>query len=705
MADFLLEIGCEEIPARMIDAGREELSRRVGELLLRLRLAEAPQLKSYATPRRLAVLAGNVSDHQPDMVEEVLGPACKIAYKDGQPTAAALAFAKKNAIDVSQLKTIKNPKGEYVSALISRTGRPASEVLAEFLPKELAAIPWPKSMYWRSPAERFVRPVHWIVALIDEQIVPVSFVGIAAGKESRDHRLIGVGSVAISSAGRYAEVLSRHKVLPDPAQRRLRIRKALDSATRTIPGARWREDDGLLDTVVNLTEYPSVTLGKFDKDFLRLPEEILVTVMHDHQKYFAIENAEGKLSPNFLAVLNTDGDPGELIVRGHERVLRARFTDARFFWDTDQKVPMRDRVDMLKTVVFHKDLGSYLDKTERMLKLSDDLAEKLVKSGSNLDLKILEEAVGLAKADLTTELVKEFTELQGVVGGLYAMAQGMNPRTAEAIYDQYQPSSIDAESPRTLEGAVLSITDKADTIAGMFALGLQPTGSRDPFALRRQANGLVKTIADHGLSLPISAIFSRACALHSPPAPRSGRNSPQNADGDPIQIFFRERVEFYLREAQGFAYDVTNAVMASGWDDIVDVISRCRAVTAMRGSEDFKSISTSFKRIKNILRQAREANDLPAETLDASRLTEPAEKELAERMGATSQTTQELARTGDHLAALMAVSKLRPAIDSFFDHVMVMVDDRNLRAQRLALLEKLLKDFSSIADFSEVVMG
>ena len=705
MADFLLEIGCEEIPARMIDAGREEFSRRVGELLLRLRLVEAPQLRSYATPRRLAVLAENVSDHQPDLVEEVLGPACKVAYKDGQPTAAALAFARKNAIDVSQLKTIKNPKGEYVSALVSRKGRPAREVLAELLPKELAAIPWAKSMYWRSPTERFVRPVRWIVALIGEQIVPINFVGIAAGNESRGHRLIGMGPVAIPSAGHYAETLNRHKVLPDPAQRRHRIRKALDSATRTIPGARWREDDGLLDTVVNLTEYPSVIQGKFDKEFLQLPEEILVTVMHDHQKYFAIENADGKLSPDFLAVLNTDGDPGELIVRGHERVLRARFSDARFFWDTDQKIPMHDRVEMLKTVVFHKDLGSYLDKTERMVRLSNELAERLIKSGSTLHLKNLEEAVRLAKADLTTELVKEFTELQGVVGGLYARAQGMTARTADAIYDQYKPSSIEAASPRTLEGAVLSITDKADTIAGMFALGLQPTGSRDPFALRRQANGLVKTIADHGLSLPISEIFNRACALHSPAAQRSGQTPPKSTDNDPMRPFFRERVEFYLREAQGFAYDVTNAAMASGWDDIVDVISRCRAVTAMRGSEDFKSIATSFKRIKNIVRQAREANELPAETLDASRLAEPEEKDLAEKMGSTAQTVQELAREGDHLAALMAVSKLRPAIDSFFDHVMVMVDDRNLRSQRLALLEKLLKDFSSIADFSEVIMG
>ncbi len=709
MAKFLLEIGCEEIPARMIDAGREELARRVGELLVRLRLIAAPQLNSYSTPRRLTILAENVADRQADMVEEVLGPASRIAFKDGEPTPAAVAFARKHSVDVTALKTTNNAKGEYVSATVSLPGRSAIEVLTEELPRELAAISWPKNMYWRVPAERFVRPVRWVVALIGEQVVPLTFAGIAAGRESRDHRLMGCGVLPLAAAGEYAATLERHNVLPDQDQRRQKIRKALDAATRVIPGARWREDEGLLDTVVNLTEYPTVVLGRIDKEFLSLPEEILVTVMHDHQKYFAVEDAEGKLAPYFLAVLNTEVDSAGIIAKGHERVLRARFSDARFFWDTDQKIPLRDRVDMLKAVVFHKDLGSYYDKTQRMLGLANSLASAIVIPGDSLDRKSLdraslEEAVRLAKVDLTTELVKEFTELQGIVGGLYAAAQGTGTPTAAAIYDQYKPASIDAESPRTLEGALLSISDKADTIAGMFALGLQPTGSRDPFALRRQANGVVKTIADHELRLPISEVFRHASALHHAMA-RPGSSPEGDFESSPLQGFFRERIEFYMRESQGFAYDVCNAVMAAGWDDVVDVRQRCQAVSTMRDSEDFRSVAGSFKRIKNILRQAKSGGQTLAGGLYVNQLKEPAEVELASQVESTSRKAEALVKSGDYKGALVLVSQLRPAIDSFFDDVMVMVEDKALRAQRLALLGKLLREFSSIADFSEVVPG
>ncbi len=345
MSDFLLEIGTEEIPARMIDSAREELARRVGELLQRERLGHSPAIQAYSTPRRLAVLASGVATSQPDVSEQVTGPSLKVAYKDGAPTPAAEAFAKKVNVPVGALEKITTPKGEYLAATVQKKGRPAAEILAEALPKEIAGIYWAKNMYWRGKsAERFVRPVRWLVTLLDGEVVPLEFAGIRASGTSEGHRILSDGALAIRMPSNYVSTLAEGSVIASSAEREQRIRKDLDAAARTIPGARWREDKSLLDTVVNLTEFPSVVLGSFDPEYLALPDEVLVTVMRDHQKYFALEDADGKLLPHFLAVLNTSGDPDGLIRHGNERVLRARFNDARFFWDTDQKVPLRDRV-------------------------------------------------------------------------------------------------------------------------------------------------------------------------------------------------------------------------------------------------------------------------------------------------------------------------------------------------------------------------
>ncbi len=494
------------------------------------------------------------------------------------------------------------------------------------------------------------------------------------------------------------------------AEREQRIRKALDAATRTIPGARWREDKTLLDTVVNLTEFPSVVLGNFDPEFLSLADEVLVTVMRDHQKYFALEDADGKLLPHFLAVLNTSGDPDGLIRHGNERVLRARFNDARFFWQTDQKIPLRDRVEMLKSVTFQKDLGSYYDKTRRVQKLGSLVSEALRNAGRPVRPGIAFKAGLLCKTDLTTELVKEFTELQGIIGGLYAKAQQLDPMLppasaeaiGDAIYDQYKPESMDDSVPRSVEGAVLAIADKADSIAGMFALGLQPTGSKDPFALRRAANGIVKIIAEHKLPLPVSKLFSDARAEYVG-SEAERRFDPKVNFDESIANFMRERLEFYLRDVRGFAYDVVKAVLAAGSDDVVDAIARAEAVSEVRGSEDFASIAVAFKRIKNILRQASESKKAIADELDPSALTEDTEKQLAETIPDTAIAVRKLREERNYAAALAQVSQLRRPVDAFFDKVMVMVDDERVRANRLALLRDLLSEFSTIADFSEIV--
>ncbi len=711
MPDFLLEIGTEEIPARMIDAARDELARRVDDLLQRERLAEKPAIQAFSTPRRLAVFASGVSPSQPDIREHVTGPSLKVAYKDGAPTPAAEAFARKVNISVDALEKITTPKGEYLAATVRKKGRPAAEILAESLPKEIAGIYWAKSMYWRGKsAERFVRPVRWLVALLDDEVVPLDFAGIRAGHVSEGHRILWPGKLEIVRPAEYSRKLAVGCVIVSSAERKQRIRKALDAATRTIAGARWREDKSLLETVVNLTEFPSVILGGFDPDFLALPDEVLVTVMRDHQKYFALEDEKGRLLPHFLAVLNTDGDPDGLIRHGNERVLRARFNDARFFWETDQKIPLRRRVDKLKSVTFQKDLGSYFDKTIRVQRLGSLIAEALRSVGTTVRSGVVHKASLLAKTDLTTELVKEFTELQGIIGGLYAKAQVLDPilpaataeAIADAIYDQYKPESMEDRVPRTLEGAVLAIADKADSIAGMFALGLQPTGSKDPFALRRAANGIVKIIAEHKLPLPIAKLFSDARAEYAG-SPAEARFAQGMNFDKAIADFMRERLEFYLRDVRGFAYDVVNAVLAAGSDDVVDAIARAAAVSEVRGSEDFASISVAFKRIKNILRQAKETNKTVAARFDSSALSEEAEKSLAAEIPGIAARVCDLRAQKDYEPALVEISHLRKPVDLFFDKVMVMVDDETVRANRLALLRDLLNEFSTIADFSEIV--
>jgi len=709
MPDFLLEIGCEEIPARMIDAASLELRERVSNLLERERLP-AQSVTNFDTPRRLAVMVSGIPAGQPDVSEQITGPSVAIAFKDGQPAPPAYAFAKKTGVDVSRLTKITTAKGEYLAAKVTKKGRSAAAVLFELLPGEIGSIYWPKNMYWRKPGELFVRPVRWLVAMLDDQVIPLEFDGVRAGKESRGHRILADRPVPIAAAGgAYITALHEAKVL-DREAREQQIRKALDAAARTIPAARWREDKDLLDAVVNLTEWPSVILGNFDHEFLQLPEEVLVTVMRDHQKYFAVENASGKLLPHFLAVINTDGDPKGTIRHGNERVLRARFNDARFFWETDQKLPLRERVPLLKHVTFQKDLGSYYEKTLRVQRLCSWLCEILRQRGLSIRPGVVHKAACLAKTDLTTELVKEFTELQGVIGGLYAQVQELDSDLpdstrqliAQVIYDQYKPESMEDLVPRTVEGAVLSIADKADTIAGMFALGLQPTGSRDPFALRRQANGIVKTIAEHRLAIFLRQIAEDAReAYRGSPAER--KFAAETTYAANMNAFFRERLEFYLRDTLGFKYDVVASVLASDADNVVDAVARAEAVTRVRPSSDFESISIAFKRIKNILRQASETGKRIAADVDPKLLQDGVERDLASQIPQTSELVEKLCATRNYENALIEISKLRPLVDRFFDKVMVMVDDESVRANRLALLQTLLKNFSTIADFSEIV--
>jgi len=695
MSDFLLEIGLDEVPARMIASAEAELGRRVNDLLTRERLlGTAQKLTTYSTPRRLAVLVEDVLATQADAEEKMTGPSWKVAFKDGAPTAAAEAFSKKAGVPVSALEKVTTPKGEYVGATVKKPGRAATDLLAAELPKEVLALYWAKNMYWRAgKPERFVRPVRWVVAMLDSSIVPLEIAGIAAGNASRGHRILhGSAPVVIPTAKSYAEALRGASVIPDVAERRQSIRKALDAATRTVEGARWREDEALIETVVHLTEQPSVILGDFEPEYLALPEEVLVTVMRDHQKYFAVEGADGKLAPHFLAVLNTQTDAeGAAIIRhGNARVLRARFKDARFFWDFDQKTPLAERVESLKSVTFQKELGSYHWKTEQNLAVTEKLIGKLMSDyGVSFDQYRLRNAVRYAKTDLTTELVKEFTELQGVIGGLYARTQGLGEKVAQAIYDQYKPASTDDAIPSTVEGLVLGLADRIQTITAMFSIGSAPTGSKDPFALRRAANAIVKILAESGLPLTLGDVVESGGA--------------KDGNKEQVAAFLRERLHFYLKDVRGFAYDVVSAVLAAGADDVLDAIARAQALTKVRGSEDFAAVSAAFKRIKNILRQAEEKKFAIGSATGATLAPEAAQ--LRDAAAALAPEVAALRLERNYNEALAQIATLRPTVDAFFDKVMVLDPNEEIRGANLALIKGVLLNFSTIADFSEIVTG
>jgi glycyl-tRNA synthetase beta chain len=705
MAEFLFEIGLEEIPARMIASAEQELAARLKSLLVTEKLLAADAfVHSYATPRRLAVLVSGVLERQEDATEQLTGPAWKVAFKDEQPTPAAHAFARKAGVAVDALVKQTTPKGEYVSTTVTKAGCSAAEILTEKLPVELGKIYWAKSMYWRpGKPERFVRPVRWMVALLDGAVVPMEFGGKTAGNVSYGHRVLyGDAPVVIATPTEYAAKLEAAYVAADVSARRERIRKALDRVTRTVEGARWREDEPLVETVTQLTEWPSVVLGSFEREYLELPDEVLVTVMRDHQKYFAVDDANGRLAPHFLAVLNTQVDAaGEAIIRhGNERVLRARFNDARFFWTFDQKTPLAQRVELLKAVTFQKDLGSYAIKTETNLRLAGALATMVTARGVVVDEPALLTATRLAKADLTAELVKEFTELQGVIGGLYARTEGLGEGVAQAIYWQYRPAAADNAIPPTVEGQLLGLADRMATIVDMFALGLEPTGSKDPLALRRAANGVIRILAESGLPLKLSELERLATSPQQDALAETATSA--------VAGFFRERLDFYLREVMGYSYDVAKAVLAAGADDVADAIARAKALTAVRSSDaegHLAAISAAFKRIQNILRQAREKGESYDTATVANALVDPEERALHVQLSSVAPEVESLAAARRYAEALERIATLRPTVDAFFDKVMVMAPDAALRRNRLSLIAEVAGRFSSIADFSEIVSG
>ncbi|MBV8068725.1 MAG: glycine--tRNA ligase subunit beta [Acidobacteriaceae bacterium] len=656
MPDFLLEIGTEEIPDWMIEDALQSLR-------LNYQNSEAGNLRGTidlleATPRRLTLRLREMDARMNDVEEVLAGPYVSAGEK------AAQGFAKKNNTTVDALRRETDTKGERYFAVSKRTGESAEAILLRALPDVVARVTWPKTMYWTAKGgARFIRPIRWLVALLDDHVIPFEIAGIAASNKTRGHRILGTPDPLAVTIASYERVLRDNFVLLRATERRERICSGL--------GTGVHPDDALLNTLVYLTEFPAPVRGSFDPAFLELPKEILSTVMRHHQRYFSVHNADGSLAPEFVAITNTSGDPDGLIRQGNERVLRARFNDARFFWQVDQQKPLIARVGDLENVTFQAKLGSYRDKTDRVLAIASDLT-----SQTGADLSTVQRAALIAKCDLTTEMVKEFTELQGVVGGLYAAAQGETREVADAIYDQYKPVSMDDSIPRTLEGRILSIADKLDTLRQCFRIGLIPTGSRDPFALRRAAQGIVKILFEANIRLDILALVD---------------------DVPDLAAFMKERVQFYLREVLGLAYDEVNAVLAAPMGALPDVAERAEAIHDIRPTGDFEPLAASFKRIKNILKQAQvEQAPMPEEKL----LTAGPERALYDAFLQVRAVTDTDAGYREKLAA---IASLRPQVDLFFDKILVNDPDLAIRQNRLALLHSLLAEFSTIADFSEIV--
>ncbi len=682
----------------MLPRAEEELKVIIEKLLATENLTQGITVEAFAAPRRLTAWVRGLPAKQEDVVSEVTGPPKSVAYDaQGQPTRAAVSFAEKQGIRLVDVYLVQTPKGEYLAAKHTKRGRTSEQILAELLPHAIHDLTWPRTMTWTGlDGARFIRPIRWIVATLGGKPLKFTFGGIQSNNVTRGHRFLGSSAITVTTFSDYEKKLRANGVIVKPADRRAKIEKELAAATKRN-GYKLHHDPELLKLVVYLNEFPSVLEGGFDEKFLSLPDEILITVMRDHQKYFALERKNGELAPNFLAVINLAKDTKGLVAAGHERVLRARFADAQFFWASDQKCRLADYLPKLAKVTYESRLGSYADKVERVRDISRWLVEHWASLGAvKAHVADADRAAELAKCDLATEMVREFTELQGIVGGLYARAQGESNDVADAVYDHYRPVGLDDPVPRNVIGCAVSIADKLDSIVGCFAVGVVPTGSSDPYALRRAALGIVKVILDSKLPLPLHDTVSSAskALLHHPP-----KLQVQTAQEAQALDFILDRAKYVFREKFNYAYDEVNAVFRSGVDDLIDAQRRLEALKNVRKSKNFEPLAVSFKRIRKILEKS---NLKDGGTVNAELFENDAERDLFNAGREAAARVQKEKHAGHYDRALDQIAGLRKSIDRFFEEVMVMAENEAVRKNRLALLSELLREFTTIADFSEI---
>lgn len=687
--EFYLEIGSEEIPAGYIAPALESMAQQMVRFLDDHRIAHGTPFTT-GTPRRLCLWIPDVAPRQEPTVVEIIGPPKSVAFDaQGRPTKAAEGFAKNQGIDVSQLTVKTTPKGEYVSLVKEEAGGPTKELLERMLPDFVAHIPFPKSMRWGNLSVTFARPVHWIVCLLGDEVVDFTYGDVRSGRMSFGHRFMSPEWIAVKNFAEHREVLRRHKVIVDTEERKRLILEGIREKAAGI-GGRILEDEDLLDEVAHLVEYPYPLLGSFEEKYLALPPELLITVMKEHQRYFAVVDASGNLKAHFVTVANTVPRNPDVVAAGNARVVRARLEDARFYYEEDQKVRLEDRAEALKAVVFHAKLGTSWEKVERFTELAKWLCERLCPQSMDHVLR----AAYLCKADLVSGMVGEFPELQGVMGRAYARLQGEPEPVAQAIYEHYLPLRAGGPIPDGMEGTILSIADKMDTIVGCFGVGLLPTGTADPFALRRQTLGILRILVEKRLRFSLEELIDRAIPLL-----QSKMTEPAETVKKGVLDFFRGRLHHHLVTQDGYASDIVEAALASGIAYPVDAVCRVKALAAFTQREDFEGLAMAFKRVGNIIKEVE------PEPVRPEAFTVPAEKELFEAYRKVEAAVREKIAQGDYDGALESLTDLRRPIDAFFEAVLVMDPDPAVRRNRLALLTAVHELFNRIADFRKVQTG
>ncbi len=689
--DLLLEIGMEEIPARFVRSAMNQLKDKTAKWLQDSRIAHG-DVEAYATPRRIAVLVRDMAEKQSDIHEEVKGPSRKIALDDsGNWSKAALGFARSQGVEPEQFFFKELAGVEYVYANKSGIGDETMSVLPGGLTEIITTMTFPKSMRWGSYELRFVRPIRWMVALFGQDVLPLEIAGVTSGNVTRGHRFLG-GETAIGEPSEYVSKLREQHVVADVAERETMI---VDQIRALAEERGWdiavKED--LLEEVLFLVETPSVLFGTFDPSFLNIPQEVLITSMREHQRYFPVLNHAGELLPYFVTVRNGDRTSIEQVAKGNEKVLRARLSDAKFFYNEDQKLAIADANAKLETIVYHEELGTTADKVRRIRKLANAIAEVAnvgAEAASDID-----RAAEICKFDLVTQMVYEFPELQGIMGEDYARKAGEREAVAKALFEHYQPRFAGDRTAASVVGAVVGLADKLDTIVGCFAIGIIPTGSQDPYALRRQAAGIVQTVLAHKLPIELGQLFDLALDVHEARGLKRERVEIRKE----LYEFFALRVKNVLSE-QGIRYDAVDAIMASGYDNLPLTIVRASAVVAAvtgHAGEDFKGVVDAFNRVSNLAAKASGAAP------DPSLFADPAEAELFEAWQHLHGEVEQLLAQGAAADALAKLAGLKDAINAYFDKIMVMVEDEAVRANRLATLAAVAADVRRIADFSRLV--
>ena len=686
--DLLLEVGTEELPARFLDHVLPQLEETASAQLKELRLS-ASAVRVYGTPRRLALIVEGLPERQADLVREVKGPARKVAFdENGQPTKAAHGFARSQGVPVEELLVRETEQGAYVFAVLREAGRPVADVLVEWLPRLITGLHFPKSMRWGQGDLRFARPIRWLVALLDGEVLPIELDGVRADRLTRGHRFLAPQPISLSGAAEYVQRLREAFVLVDPEERRQAVLEQVREAAAAC-GARAVEDPDLVAEVTNLVEYPAAVVGSFDPDYLQLPREVLVTPMREHQRYFPLVDEAGRLLPRFVAVSNGPRADMALVQRGNEKVLAARLADARFFYEEDKRQPLAAYVPRLKDVVFQEQLGTVYEKMERIRSLTGWLADAL--GAGEETRRVAMRAAELAKADLVTQMVYEFPELQGVMGREYALLSGEGEAVAQAIFEHYLPRHAGDALPESLAGSIVSVADKLDTIVGCFGVGLIPTGSQDPYGLRRQALGVARIAAGLPRGFDLAQALARA---------KEGYGARLEADTADlvarIMEFFQQRLRGLLQE-EGLRHDLVEAALGAGFADVARLFRRARALAQFSRSEGFDALITAYQRAANL------AGKGDTDQVDEALLAHPAEQALwAAIKEAAAQVEAALAEDRFD-EALAALASLRPHVDRLFAEVLVMAPEPDVRRNRLALLRQMTALCHRVADLGAVV--